>query len=370
MQDAVFLFHQGDHGFFVVVSAEEGEDASRGEQRREAVHVAATELCRDILGKHARMLDFLSLKEKSSFLFLDDDPERLRQFFSQTVERLEAFLYALKSALNCRISIFWDFPAKLEDLGGCYRALIRRAQRHLSDSDGVISSPGVLQDAQKPSDLKTLHLHPSFLSLVAAGRREDVLDRLDAVLEEAQQLGCAYEHLLQIYHTVAGSLISDSLQRQIAVKDWGEACMGFLEHAGPGGSYRDFCKNCRTAAAGYMDFLEQNRQLQEIRLVSGIRRLVQEQLSGRLSVGSIASQCHYNAVYLSRLFKEETGVSLQDYIIRKRMEKARELLCAGEKIGDVAAAVGYENCPHFSRAFKRIFGVSPKQYQSSSHGAE
>ena len=41
------------------------------------------------------------------------------------------------------------------------------------------------------------------------------------------------------------------------------------------------------------------------------------------------------------------------------------LLRGGEKIGDVAVAVGYENSPHFSRAFKKFYGVSPKQYQSS-----
>ena len=41
------------------------------------------------------------------------------------------------------------------------------------------------------------------------------------------------------------------------------------------------------------------------------------------------------------------------------------LLRSGEKIGDVAVAVGYENSPHFSRAFKKFYGVSPKQYQSS-----
>ena len=41
------------------------------------------------------------------------------------------------------------------------------------------------------------------------------------------------------------------------------------------------------------------------------------------------------------------------------------LLRGGEKIGDVAVAVGYENSPHFSRAFKNFYGVSPKQYQSS-----
>lgn len=49
-------------------------------------------------------------------------------------------------------------------------------------------------------------------------------------------------------------------------------------------------------------------------------------------------------------------------------EERQGLACCsrgGEKIGDVAVAVGYENSPHFSRAFKKFYGVSPKQYQSS-----
>ena len=97
-----------------------------------------------------------------------------------------------------------------------------------------------------------------------------------------------------------------------------------------------------------------------------IRQIAENQLSGSLSVGNIAAQCHYNSVYLSRLFKEETGILLQDYIIQKRMEKAQELLNQGVRIGEVATAVGYENFPHFSRAFKKMYGISPKQYQSSS----
>ena len=50
---------------------------------------------------------------------------------------------------------------------------------------------------------------------------------------------------------------------------------------------------------------------------------------------------------------------------KSRAAGAGLLLRGGEKIGDVAVAVGYENSPHFSRAFKKFYGVSPKQYQSS-----
>lgn len=52
---------------------------------------------------------------------------------------------------------------------------------------------------------------------------------------------------------------------------------------------------------------------------------------------------------------------------KEKVEQQGWACCSrgGEKIGDVAVAVGYENSPHFSRAFKKFYGVSPKQYQSS-----
>ena len=55
------------------------------------------------------------------------------------------------------------------------------------------------------------------------------------------------------------------------------------------------------------------------------------------------------------------------FLLQEKVEQQGLACCSrgGEKIGDVAVAVGYENSPHFSRAFKKFYGVSPKQYQSS-----
>lgn len=55
------------------------------------------------------------------------------------------------------------------------------------------------------------------------------------------------------------------------------------------------------------------------------------------------------------------------FLLQEKVEQQGWACCSrgGEKIGDVAVAVGYENSPHFSRAFKKFYGVSPKQYQSS-----
>ncbi|WP_313560385.1 helix-turn-helix domain-containing protein, partial [Ruminiclostridium cellobioparum] len=85
-------------------------------------------------------------------------------------------------------------------------------------------------------------------------------------------------------------------------------------------------------------------------------------------VSSLSRAFNYNSNYLSRIFKLETGTALQDYIIQVRIEKAKALLAQGERVSDVSAKVGYENFPHFSRIFKKVVGVSPKQYQVNFTG--
>ena len=99
-------------------------------------------------------------------------------------------------------------------------------------------------------------------------------------------------------------------------------------------------------------------------LIQNVKMYIRENLQGTLAVSEIAGQFGYNASYLTRVFKQKTGYSLNDYIIQARMKKAKELLkIPGMRVGDISL-VGYENTSHFSRLFKKLNGVSPKQYQS------
>jgi AraC-like DNA-binding protein len=84
----------------------------------------------------------------------------------------------------------------------------------------------------------------------------------------------------------------------------------------------------------------------------------------RLSSDELAEVARLSADYLSRLFKIETKLTLWEYLIRLRMEKARELLETSLlSIKEVMAAVGYDSKGHFARHFRRWFGVSPSEYR-------
>ncbi len=104
--------------------------------------------------------------------------------------------------------------------------------------------------------------------------------------------------------------------------------------------------------------------------VAFCQRFIQENLENdSLSVNLVADQCHLNAIYLNRIFRGEVGMSMGQYIIKQRMELARELLQDKSLSAQtVALRVGYRNYPYFSTAFKKFFGYTPGQAEGRKGG--
>ena len=85
----------------------------------------------------------------------------------------------------------------------------------------------------------------------------------------------------------------------------------------------------------------------------------------------IADTLHVNRSYLSRYYKNKTGVNLFDEILMKRVEKAKEYLQNTEmKTYEISEAVGVEDAGYFSKMFKKITGVSPKEFRKREQHEE
>lgn len=83
-----------------------------------------------------------------------------------------------------------------------------------------------------------------------------------------------------------------------------------------------------------------------------------------ISVEQIAENLKLNRKYLSRIFKEKTNFTIQEYLIFKRLTEAKKLLKKGFGVGESAYMTGYNDAFNFSKAFKKQFGISPKEYSS------
>lgn len=80
------------------------------------------------------------------------------------------------------------------------------------------------------------------------------------------------------------------------------------------------------------------------------------------SVQEIAQTLHLNRSYLSRIFRESTGISIQSYLTNTRLQAARSLILRDYTVSQASAMVGYSDIASFSRAFKNYYKISPKQY--------
>lgn len=84
------------------------------------------------------------------------------------------------------------------------------------------------------------------------------------------------------------------------------------------------------------------------------------------SLEQAAARVNLSPSYLSKIFKEKSGMSFSDTLLKIRMEKACEMLeDIRYKSYDIAYYIGYDNPKNFSRAFKAYYGISPMEYRKS-----
>jgi YesN/AraC family two-component response regulator len=93
-------------------------------------------------------------------------------------------------------------------------------------------------------------------------------------------------------------------------------------------------------------------------------RYIDEHLREPLKLRDIADRLHLNPSYFSVLFKERTGITFSEYLSRRRLQRAKELLVQTRlPIGDIAQQVGYIHVKYFNKMFKEFEHCSPGQYR-------
>lgn len=102
-------------------------------------------------------------------------------------------------------------------------------------------------------------------------------------------------------------------------------------------------------------------------IVEDICTFMSEHYSEKISLEAIASNMYLSPIYISKLFKEETGDSPINYLISIRLKKAASLLTNSSlSISEISALVGYENTYYFNKLFKKNYGQTPGEYRNKN----
>lgn len=94
-----------------------------------------------------------------------------------------------------------------------------------------------------------------------------------------------------------------------------------------------------------------------------VLRHMDQHLAEDLNLNALASTAGLSAYHFARMFKESTGTSPHQYVLRCRVDRARLLLqVMGGRVADVARQVGFSDQGHLARHFKRAYGITPEVF--------
>ena len=111
---------------------------------------------------------------------------------------------------------------------------------------------------------------------------------------------------------------------------------------------------------------KQNGSLRDFYIQEAVT-FIKQNYQRDITVEEIAGICRLNRSYFSKLFKEVVGCTPQDFMIRLRLTQAAEQMrSTNDPIGDIARRCGYPNQLHFSQAFKKRYGLPPREWRKEN----
>ena len=104
-------------------------------------------------------------------------------------------------------------------------------------------------------------------------------------------------------------------------------------------------------------------------LVSWCTTEIEKRFAEELTLQALAREAGYSMYYLAHLFKRDTGLSIKQYILQRRIAEARRILLEQPAltVDAISLQVGFSDFSLFNRSFKRLAGQSPTRYRKTSH---
>ncbi len=114
---------------------------------------------------------------------------------------------------------------------------------------------------------------------------------------------------------------------------------------------------------------DKNNNMEDIKYdenIENILNYINDNIEKDLSIDKIADKFFISKYYLMRKFKSQTGSSIHSYIVKKRLMLAKSLIAKEYTMSEISTKCGFNDYSSFVRAFKKVYGVSPRNYVSNN----
>ena len=146
----------------------------------------------------------------------------------------------------------------------------------------------------------------------------------------------------------------------------------FLQKISVAGKIEEIYELSRQALIQFTKEVEKERKRRiQNPVVERCKNYIAKHLYSRLSVQQMADDLGMNRTYLSGIFRRETGVTIQDYIMEHRVRAAANMLrFSTEPIGQIAEYLQFSSAGRFSEYFRRYYQMTPEQYRRENQLSE
>ncbi len=327
--------------------------------------VALLEIIKDVLLNNEDVISFYDWEGNQIILVNRNSIHDLQKISSYIQNMAETFQLSVHSTLDQTVSLFWSEIVELDGVHEAYHKILEHSRKTLLYSSGVIMGPGRKTPSEKNEKVSKLNAYPTFSMLIESIQKEEAVGRIVEIFEEVETKLNA-ENLLNIYFIISGALVEDSIKKKVKLEEWAKETQNFFYNFERIGSVHELKSWCMDMTRQYLECTSKKEKNSTNYLIQQVKKMIEEHLEDDISLDEIASLHFIHPNHLSRMFKDREGMTITDYRIKCRIEKAKELLkMPGMKVYEVAEKVGFGSVSSLNRVFKQGTGLTPKEYQGN-----
>lgn len=274
------------------------------------------------------------------------------------VRRSGIFLEHLKKLSAIEISIYISDKTEVSQLKERWERLLLLAENNIMKNVGIFMESELVGRLKGEGEREFYDSIPlkRWKQYLLSGYVDTVRSDITGWLTGAGEKGVLDRNKLYYFYLHFVQMVGSALEEK------GILLYDVIPKELKGGAYQDVVHSVPDMLGVVEKVLKQfiNAEGLEKNVFSEVREYVREHMGEDIRRMDIAEQVHMHPDYLNRIFKKETGMTLGDYVLNEKMQIARNLLrTTSLPVSYVASRVGYENFSHFSRTYKRSFGIAP-----------
>lgn len=306
-----------------------------------------------------------------TIVFCGSQPNQV-EFYSSISRGIEKINQSLKKYYDMRVfCALGKAYCKWEQISDSYKQAFDILKASLNHEGCILRwSDAMDTSGQKESIIckKPEQLEKDMLLNIKIGSKEKAVENLNAILKYYEGLNMKATEfvnisLMELIFAISGVVKEADNHLPIWEDDY---IKHYLENDIASKSLLDAQLVLEKYVNRCCDAFSHIAEKQSDKIIYHVKALIEHNLANEeFNLENASAQLFFSPHYIRQLFKQKTGEGFMEYLIRRRMETAAELLKDPKyKILDVALSTGYSNQRYFASCFKKFYGCTPTEYRS------